>query len=419
MNVLLDLNNLGRGFGAEVSRTGIFRTTEALTRALLCRTDLTIACAAESSWVSELLLLAYDRRRGGYLSNRIVRAWSQSAANEAEGEELIAEILQREAEGRDARRERAALMLLNATARRRPLPGPFDVVHSLRLALPGPERVPARARALLIHDLIPLRNPEWMYEGAEAEMRGILQGLDPARDFVLANSAATARDAMDFLGMTRERIFVTPLAADPGLFHPVEHAAQLEATRARYGIPPGDYVLSVCTIEPRKNLATLLESFLRLIGQEPLEVSLVLTGAVGWKTAGLLERIARPPFRDRVVLTGYVDDTDLASLYSGAALFAYPSLYEGFGLPVLEALQCGTPVITSPRGSLPEVAGDAAVYVDPLNVDGWADAMRTLLRDAAKAKELAQAGRARAERFSWERTADLTVAAYQDMVARS
>ena len=419
MNVLLDLNNLGRGFGAEVSRTGIFRTTEALTRALLRRTDLTIACAAEASWVSELLLLAYDRRRGGYLSNHIVRAWSQPSANEAEGEGLIAEILQREAQGQEAQRERAALMLLNATARHRRLPGPFDVVHSLRQALPGPERVPARARALLIHDLIPLRNPEWMYAGAEAETRAILQGLDPGRDFVLANSEATARDVMDVLGMTRERIFVTPLAADAGLFHPVEDPGQLETTRARYGIPPGDYVLSVCTIEPRKNLATLLESFLRLIGQERLEVSLVLTGAVGWKTEGLLERISRPPLRDRVILTGYVDDTDLASLYSGATLFAYPSLYEGFGLPVLEALQCATPVIISPRGSLPEVAGDAAVYVDPLDVDGWADAMSTLLRDAAKARELARAGMARAELFSWDRTAALTVAAYQQMVPRS
>jgi glycosyltransferase involved in cell wall biosynthesis len=389
-----------------------------LLRALLRRTDLTLSCTAEASWVSELLLLAYDRAQGGLLDGRVLRAWEQPGSGDAEAQALIARILAAEAAGRDPRRDRATLMLLNATARRLQLP-PFDLVHSLRTALPARDRVPVRARVLTIHDLIPLLHPEWMYRDAESELRSITRSLEIERDYVIVNSEATARDVHALLGVSRERIFVTPFAAASDIFHPEEDPERIAAVRARYGIPGGDYVLSLCTVEPRKNLPHLVRSFFRLLDQERLaDLSLVLVGPTGWKAEGVFASlIERPEHRERVILTGYVADADLAALYSGARLFAYPSLYEGFGLPVLEAMRCGTPVITSGTSSLPEVAGEAALYIAPTDPDALCEALRALLTEPGRAAELRRRGLERAARFTWERTAERTVEAYETILS--
>ena len=176
------------------ARTGIFRATEGLVGALLLRSDLSLSFAAEASWVSELQLLAYDRERGGGLAGGIRRAWHQPDAADSEGAALIARILSEESQGRDARKIRAGLMLLNAGARRSTLPGAYDVVHSMRTPLPAGSRVSARIRALTVHDVIPLLHPEWMYQGAEPEVRAIMSSIDVERDFVIADPEATADD---------------------------------------------------------------------------------------------------------------------------------------------------------------------------------------------------------------------------------
>lgn len=419
MNVLLDVNILGRGIGAEVSRTGILRATDHLVRALLVRRDISLSFAAEISWVSELLLLSYDQERAGILGDRILRAWRHPEAADKEGAALIARILVERAKGAEAKRDYANLTLLNATARRTPLPGPVDIVHSLRTPLPSRQRISAGARALTVHDVIPLLHPEWMYQSAEAEVREIVDSLDIERDFVIANSEATAGDVADLLGMARERIFVTPFAAAPDIFHGGEPPDRIQETRERFGIPEGDYLLSLCTLEPRKNLPHLIRSFFRLVDQERLpDLHLVLVGPTGWKAEEVFATLEqRPDLRARVRLTGFIPDADLAALYAGARAFAYPSLYEGFGLPVLEAMQCGTPVITSDVSSLPEVVGDAGVCVDPTDADALCDALRRVVTDDSWAGELRRRGLERARQFSWDRTAELTVQAYRQMVA--
>ena len=417
MRVFLDLNHLGKSYLADIGRTGIFRATEGVTRALLRRADLSVSCGAEASWVDDLLLRSYAERRGTELGPHIVQTW-QLPGMEAEARGLIERILAAEARGGDAPKDRAALTLLNATARRTPPAEPYDVVHSLRGALPAPGRVSARARALTIHDLIPLRHPEWMYAEAGAELAVIRASLDLTRDFVIANSEATAGDVVTLFGMARERVFVTPFAAEPELFHPEPDAERIRAVRARYGIPEGDYLLSLCTLEPRKNLALLIQCYFALLRQEKLELNLVLVGARGWKTEAFFGLLATAPeLARRVVLTGYVADADLAALYSGARLFAYPSLYEGFGLPVLEAMQCGTPVITSTAASLPEVAGSAAVCVSPTDGDALSAALLGVLNDPEWAAELRRRGLARAATFTWDATAERTVSAYRSMLA--
>jgi glycosyltransferase involved in cell wall biosynthesis len=417
MEILLDLNILGRGLGGEVSRAGIFRATDALTRAMLRRGDIALHFAAESGWASELLLLEFDRQTGGTLAPRVLRAWEQPAISDREASALIAHVVTEEAHARQPRLERAQLTLLNASAKRIGLDRTFDIVHSLRTPLPPRDRIKARARAITIHDLIPLRFPEWMYDTAGDELRAIAGSVLP-EDFVVVNSRSTADDITALLGIAPERVFVTPLAADPTIFQRESSAERIADVRARHGIPPGQYLLTLCTLEPRKNLLHLLETFRQVLRQQRLsDVSLVLAGATGWKSGPLFDLLAASPdLRSRVVLPGYVPDADLAALYSDARGFIYPSHYEGFGLPVLEAMQCGTPVVTSGVSSLPEVAGDAALLVSPTDAAELADALLRLLGDDALADDLSRRGMARAAEFSWDRTADLTVAAYRAML---
>src|SRR5687767_13593281 len=340
MHVVLDINILGKGYIAEANRTGIHRATEMLVRALLRRDDLNVSVAAEYSWVNELQLLLYDRDRGNHLAGRFYRAWRHPDCSDEEGLALIARILADERGHKDANQDRTMLTLMNATARRAPAPAPSQVVHSLRTPLPPPSRLPAAARVLTVHDVIPLLHPEWMYQDAEREVRAIMASVDPHRDFVIANSEATAADVAALLPMLRERIFVTPFAADPRVFHPETSPERIRQARRRHGVGPGPYLLSLGTVEPRKNLPRLLRCFFRLAEEDAFsDVQLLLVGPTGWKTEEIFSTIeSRPELRSRVKLTGYVPDADLAALYSGARAFVYPSLYEGFGLPVLEAM---------------------------------------------------------------------------------
>ena len=421
LRVLLDVNILGRGYGAEATRTGIFRSTEHLVRALNRRNDLELCFAAESSWVSELQFLTYARDRGVQLQGKVLRAWSHPGIDEAEGFILIERIIATEAAGGDARRDRASLMLLNATARRTPVPDRFDILHSLRTALVPGSRLAARARVLTVHDVIPLLYPEWMYQGAEAEVRAIMDSVNPAADFIIANSAATARDVATTIPLPGDRMFVTPFAASTELFFPEASPERLRQVRERYGIPDGPYLLSLGTLEPRKNLPLLMEAYSGLLARGELPgVALVLVGPVGWKAEPVFATLAaRPELAGRVHHTGFVADEDLAAIYSGARAFVYASLYEGFGLPVLEAMQCGTPVITSNVSSLPEVGGDAVEYVGPEDRTALAGALLRLATDDARAAELRRKGLERARTFSWDRTAEGTAAAYREISSRS
>jgi glycosyltransferase involved in cell wall biosynthesis len=213
-------------------------------------------------------------------------------------------------------------------------------------------------------------------------------------DVFAAISQATADDLAAHFPRTASKTVVAPLAADEHFF-----AADPGDVRERLGLQR-PYVLAVGTLEPRKNLPALIEAF---IGLPEHTHDLVLVGALGWDTGETQAAIARHP--DRIRALGHVPDGDLASLYAGAALFAYPSLYEGFGLPVLEAMAAGAPVLTSRISSLPEVAGDAAILVDPRSVDSIREGLRRGLSDPPRR------GRERARTFSWARYAQQIVSA--------
>jgi glycosyltransferase involved in cell wall biosynthesis len=223
---------------------------------------------------------------------------------------------------------------------------------------------------------------------------------------IIAISETTKQDLQTAYHIAADRISVIPHGVDPA-FHPRANA-EIAAIKQRYHLPD-DYILAVGTIQPRKNLGRLAAA-MKSVERAGLPHRLVIAGKRGWFAEQVDQEIDASGMRNRVQFINYVAQHDLPALYSGAALFCFPSLYEGFGLPALEAMATGVPAVVSNRGSLPEVVGDAAITVDPLDVDALGEVLATLLRDAPRRAELADQGRRRAQGFSWERTARETLA---------
>lgn len=234
---------------------------------------------------------------------------------------------------------------------------------------------------------------------------------------VIVDSKATRDDLVVCYGVDPAKI-VLAYPAGAARFAPVTDEKSLEAVRQRYATG-SHYFLHVGTLQPRKNLTTLIRVFAGLVkeGRIGSEVKLVLAGKRGWLCDEILASARASALRDRVVLPGYVAFEDLPALLSGALAYVLPSWYEGFGLPILEAMACDTPVICSNVSSLPEVAGDAALLFDPSNMPGLAQAMEKLYHDSALRCELVGRGRARVRAFSWEQCARQVLAAMEEVGA--
>jgi glycosyltransferase involved in cell wall biosynthesis len=275
--------------------------------------------------------------------------------------------------------------------------------------------LPRTPTVLTVHDLIFRRYPAHH----KPLNRGYLNLTMPLfcrrASHIIAVSEQTKRDVMEAYGIPGEKITVVYEAAAPG-FKPQEPAA-IAAARARYGLPER-YLLSVGTIEPRKNLARVLAAFEQLHG-EGLVDAFVIVGKKGWLYEDFFARLEQSPARHAVIFPGWVADDDLPALYAGAGAVAFPSEYEGFGLPVLEGMACGAPVVCSNTSSLPEIAGDAALLVDPVDTAAITSALRRILREPELAAELRRRGHAQAGRFSWDATAIQTVAVYERLCGQS
>lgn len=226
---------------------------------------------------------------------------------------------------------------------------------------------------------------------------------------VIGDSDATRQDLIARYGVPPSKIVVAYPGSNPDLA-PVTDPAIIAAVKRRYGVQ-GDYFLHVGTLQPRKNLARLIQAYANL--QTATQVQLVLAGKKGWLYDDLFRQVRRLGLEGRVHFIGYVDDADKAALLSGALAYVFPSLYEGFGFPALEAQACDTPLICADSSSLPEVAGDAALLVHPTDVDGLAHAMARLLTDAALRADLVARGRRNRQRFSWRACAETVMAALE------
>lgn len=285
-----------------------------------------------------------------------------------------------------------------------------DLYHSTGHLLPCLRHT---RTVITLHDMIPLIMPDYHRPLNRIFLRLMFPRFLQHADGIIAVSNSTKRDAIAMLGINPDRIIVIPegVSAD---FRPVADKKRLEAIRATYGLPD-TFILCVSTLEPRKNHIALLRAFEVLHPQYP-HAALVLAGARGWLYHDFLNTLANSPVRHHVRLLGNVPDHDLPALLSAATVFAFPSLYEGFGLPPLEAMACSTPVVCSNASSLPEVVGDAAILCDPRDVNAWQFAIGELLQDDGLRRELGTKGEKRAARFTWNSAARSTRSVYENVM---
>lgn len=285
-----------------------------------------------------------------------------------------------------------------------------DLFHATDHLLPPLSRVKS---VFTVHDLIFRFHPETH----KALNRWFLSFMMPrflqAADAVIAVSECTKRDIVRLYGLDEGKIRVIYEGVNPS-FRPVQPEV-IKRVRQKHGIQQG-YILCVSTIEPRKNLGSLLEAY-RALKDQGTENKLVIVGKKGWLYEGFFRRLRELGLEDEVIFPGFVPDEELPAVYSAADLFVFPSLYEGFGLPVLEAMACGAPVITSNTSSLPEVAGEAALLVHPTSIEELAGAMRRVLEKEELREELRAKGPKQAARFSWESAARETLAVYEAVPA--
>ena len=428
MKVVYDISVLGSGYYDSRARTGVFRVVENLAYGLANSPECELYfCAGESlfqfyasldywKFNSELQKVPFPYNEllkiKEYFDRRVlelnVEINQESAASNPKI--LYLKILRR--------------FVYYAALGIRLYPTPListkyllqaDIFHSPFYPIPTQVRQIKKKNVFLtVYDLIPILYPKFFQFKEDMLLENVVNSID-SDTWVTCISHATKDDLCNTCKQVDPlKVIVTHLAASE-LFYLCNNPEQIAQIRSKYNIPESPYVLSLSTLEPRKNIDHTIRCFARLVQQEHInDLYLVLVGTKGWDYSKIFDEISNYQFlKDRIIVTGYVADEDLAALYSGALAFVYPSFYEGFGLPPLEAMQCGVPVITSNTSSLPEVVGDAGIMVSPTDADTLCQSMLEIynnpsLRDSMSLKSLE-----RAKQFSWQKCTQETIDAYK------
>lgn len=289
----------------------------------------------------------------------------------------------------------------------------IDLFHSPVYGVPF---VCACQRVLTIHDLTPLIFPEFLKKFRHRAVFRFNFLTAKSAEKIITASQNSQKDIMRYLRIPERKIAVIPDGVSP-VYRKFHDARYIEAIKTRYHLP-GKYLLYVGGFDDNKNLRRLVEAFDLLLHAahfSETELVLVLAGAINSAAVALREFIAERQMSPRVILTGFVPESDLVGLYNGAEAFVFPSLYEGFGLPPLEAMACGAPVIVSNASSLPEVVGDAGIQVNPHSSQELSQAIAEMLTNHALRHEMQQKGLERAQRFSWQATARQTLRVYEEV----
>jgi len=283
--------------------------------------------------------------------------------------------------------------------------GPVDIFHSTDFVLP-PVR---QAKTILtVHDLTFMRLPHCAQAGLRAYLNNVVPRSIERANLVLADSQSTKNDLIELLGVSPDKIEVV-YAGVERRFRPMEGEIALRRVKKRYGLN-FSFILSLGTLEPRKNFTGLVEAYALMRDKE---LKLVIAGGKGWLYDEIFARVKELGLEDKVFFPGFVADEDLPALYNLAELFVFPSLYEGFGLPPLEAMACGTPVVTSDRPSLPEVVGEAGFMVEATDNEALAKAMEQVLTDEDLRREMREKGLRQAAKFTWEAAAEKLLDVYK------
>jgi glycosyltransferase involved in cell wall biosynthesis len=418
MRVIYDISALGMGFYHPRARTGVFRAIENLAQEL-------VKAQAISSFSSALSVGSYFEC-ADYLQSNSTLAGFPLAKPEVSQEFLrIYQYLNARTHKNKSPHPyiREFYKLANGAANRifvrktinRNVLASAEIYHSPFYPIPEQiKRSNTLKKVITVYDLIPVLYPKFFKNQQSGLIHDVLKSIDKDT-WVTCISQATKNDLCNYLpSLDPSRVFVTHLAAS-ALFYQCQDQAMIENIRVKFGIPEGQYMLSLSTLEPRKNIIQTIRCFTRLVKEGSIkDISLVLAGIRGWDFDDIFNEIAASPeIRERIIVTGYVSDKDMAPLYSGAIMFVYPSFYEGFGLPPLEAMQCGVPVITSNTSSLPEVVGEAGMMVDPQDADELCQAMLKIYNSAEARQKMSLDSLAQAQKFSWKRCAEQTIDTYK------
>jgi glycosyltransferase involved in cell wall biosynthesis len=427
VRVLYEVSVLGAATRDQASRTGVCRVVEELGRELLssghCQLRFCVLDNVEKLRLAEVWLktqpeLAHIQLEPERFKSTIndwflaLRARVSARGRKTLAEKMAMEIL------------RAARRLSGANER---IVGQVDwrwpqILHlPFYVESPSPTEKKGPIQFQMIHDLTPVLFPQFFNEDSGRRFLERKLNHPPPRQWFFAISQSTKNDICNLArGLDPDRVIVTPLAASEH-FRPCGDRARIEAVRIKYHIPPEPFFLSVCTLEPRKNQVHVIQAFGRLIEQEKISgLNLVLVGAKGWQYERIFaEAGATDALKRRVIFTGYVPDEELAPLYTEALAFLYLSLYEGFGLPVLEAMQCGTPVVTSDNSSLPEVVGGAGILLNARDQDALCAALLSLYGNAGLRDELRCKSLRNAARFSWRQCAQATLRGYDQALRQT
>ncbi len=287
---------------------------------------------------------------------------------------------------------------------------PVDVLHA-QYFLPPLCPCPT---VLTVHDISFAVHPEFFTLRDRVLLGALVPYALHRADRIITDVEFTRQEFVRVYGLDPARIHVIPLAADPR-YRPLDRETCVRTVRERHKLE-GDFILYVGTLQPRKNVDTLVRAYARFRRDTGLRHKLLVIGKLKYRFGPVFEAIEQSGFADDIVFTGFVADEDLPAYYNAASLFVFPSRYEGFGLPVLEAMACGTPVVTTTSSSLPEVAGDAGILVDPSDDKAMSEAMARVFGEVNLAEQMRQAGLRQAALFSWDRTAAATLAVYEDLL---
>ena len=292
--------------------------------------------------------------------------------------------------------------------------GAIDLFHATDFVLAP---VSAKTKMLTVHDLAFMRYPEAAMPSLHHYLNIVVPRSIGRADHVIADSGHTAQDLEELWPQLAGRISVVQGAVDHSFFRRVTDQKALLATRRKYGLDDRPFILGLSTLQPRKNFARLIRAFHAARQEAALPHQLVIGGKKGWLFDDIFNTVRDLNLEEDVHFPGFIADSDLPALYSAAEFFAYPSLYEGFGLPVIEALACGTPVLTADNSCLPEAGGAGALYVDAESVDSIAGGITRLAAQPELRARLAAAGQAHARAFTWQRSLRHLLDAYERALA--
>ena len=287
--------------------------------------------------------------------------------------------------------------------------GNIDLFHSPNFILPPVRRTKT---LLTVHDLSFIRHPQGAVDSLRRWLNKVVPRSLARADHILADSASTKHDLVDLFDVAPDDITVVGAGVEER-FRPITDPKQRQAVRGRYSLPPKKFILGLGTLEPRKNFTGLIRAY----NQSPVHKShhLVIAGGKGWLYDDIFAAAHTSPVADKIHLIGFVADDDLPTLYSLADLFAYPSHYEGFGIPVIEAMACGTPVVCADNSSLPEVAGQSARQIKATDSVALAEALDQMTSDVSQREQAIQTGFLQAKKFSWSAATARLLTVYEQM----